>query len=125
MKSFRGVRLIGLLAGMLLFSSLGAAQDKKLMHCFFFTPVAEATPAQWDAFYKATYALPGKIPGVSKVWAGKLRSTSADREYGVCMEMANEATLKTYAAHPAHADWVKVYAKVRVEGTSTFDIIEH
>lgn len=124
MKSFRGVRLMGLLAGMLLFSSLGAAQEKKLMHCFFFTPIAEATQADWDAFYKSTYALPGKIPGLTTVWAGKLRRATANREYGVCMEMANEAALKVYADHPAHTDWVKVYEKVRVAGTSTFDIIE-
>ena len=123
--SFREVRLIGLLAGILLFSSLGAAQEKKLMHCFFFTPITEATQAEWDAFYKATYDLPDKIPGLDKVWAGKLRTTSKNRDYGVCMEITNEAALKIYTDHPAHSDWVKVYAKVRVAGTSTFDIIEH
>jgi hypothetical protein len=39
------------------------------------------------------------------------------------MEMDGEAALKTYAGHPAHTEWVKVYSKVRQEGTTTVDII--
>jgi hypothetical protein len=39
------------------------------------------------------------------------------------MEMRDEATLKRYATDPAHAEWVKAYEKVRVAGTTTFDIL--
>jgi hypothetical protein len=39
------------------------------------------------------------------------------------MEMANEDTLKTYTDHPFHKQWVDVYSKVRVEGTTTFDVL--
>jgi hypothetical protein len=64
---------------------------------------------------------------VSRVWHGKLRRPlnvgGAVREYGVCMEMADEAALATYAKHAAHDAWVKVYEKVRVAGTTTFDIL--
>ena len=43
-----------LLAG-LLFSALAAhAGEKTVMHCFAWTPVKEATPADWEAFYKAS-----------------------------------------------------------------------
>ena len=39
------------------------------------------------------------------------------------MEFSDEAALKTYAVHPAHDDWIKAYEKVRVAGTTTFDIL--
>ena len=39
------------------------------------------------------------------------------------MELADEAALETYAGHPAHDAWVKIYEKVRVAGTTTFDIL--
>ncbi len=133
---------------LLLFSGSLAAQPK-LMHCFYFTAVETATPADWDAFYKATGALPGKIPGLTRVWYGKLRMpmgifnpdpetakklrggeksatgtvTMVQRQHGVCMEMDGPEALKTYAAHPAHKEWDAVYQKVRQYGTTTFDII--
>jgi hypothetical protein len=126
-----------------------AAGEKKLMHCFAFTVIDTATDADWQAFYKATDALPSKIPGVSKVWYGKLLrplpqfSTDAEtrkklqagekdvtgpvtmrqRQAGVCMEMAGEAALKDYAAHPYHKEWEAAYSKVRVPGTTTYDIV--
>ena len=57
----------------LLFSIAAAhAGENKVMHCFAWTPVKEATPADWSAFYKASDALPKKIKGISKVWYGKL-----------------------------------------------------
>lgn len=105
-----------------------SAGEKKLLHCFAFTVVKEATDADWKAFQAATDALPKKMSGiVSRVWLGKLRRplrvASDVREYGVCMEMTNEAALQAYASHAAHAEWVKAYEKVRVEGTTTFDIL--
>lgn len=104
-------------------ASVVCAAEGTLMHCFYYTPIAEATDADWQAFYKATDALPGKIPGLTKVWHGKLRRPTLKREHGVCMEMKDEATLKTYAEHPAHADWLKAYEKVRQPGTTTFDFV--
>jgi hypothetical protein len=135
----------------LVFPSLGAAGEKKLMHCFAWTPVKEATPADWEAFYKASDALPEKIKGITKVWYGKLMSpltqvgvgkiddatlksfragesvnapvTRVAREYGMCMEMTGENVLKAYADDPYHKTWVAAYSKIRVEGTTTFNII--
>lgn len=142
-------RLAVLLAAVSLLVAPVQAGEKKLMHCFTFTVVDAATDADWQAFRAATDALPEKIPGLSRVWYGKLLrplaifNVDADarkklgagdkdvaakvnrvtRQYGVCMEMADEAGLKAYAAHPAHAEWVKAYEKVRVYGTTTFDIL--
>lgn len=106
------------------------AREKTLMHCFYFTPVAEASAADWDAFYEETDELPDKIDELLRVWAGRLRSRApvADqvklgRTYGACFEFEDEAALQIYAEHPAHDAWVKAYEKVRVRGTTTFDIV--
>ena len=135
----------------LVFPTLAAAGEKKLMHCFAWTAVKDATPADWEAFYKASDALPSKIKGISKVWYGKLASpltqvsvgkiddatlksfrageavnapiTRVAREYGMCMEMDNEDVLKAYANDPYHKTWVEAYSKIRVEGTTTFNIL--
>ena len=143
------IRLTVSLAVLVLLAGVATAGEKKLMHCFVFTPVEAATAADWEAFYRATDELPGKILGLSRVWHGKLARNlpifGADREankklaagekettgtvtrrvrtYGVCMEFADDAALKAYAGHAAHADWVKVYEKVREYGTTTFDIL--
>ena len=140
--------LILILAVAMLATGLTAG-EKKLMHCFYFTEVAGATAADWDAFAKATDALPGKIPGLTRVWHGKLArpmtlfSVDGDarkkltagedkvaatasrvvRQRGVCMEFADDAALKAYGPHAAHKEWDAAYAKVRVAGTTTVDFM--
>ena len=121
------------------------------MHCFAWTAVKEATPADWDAFYQASDALPSKIKGVTKVWYGELASPlnqvslgkvapeefkkfqagetvaaeirRVNRQYGMCMEMADAAALKAYDSDPYHKVWEAAYTKVRVDGTTTFNIL--
>jgi len=136
-------------ACLFLFAGIVSAGEKKLMHCFYFTAVESATDADWQAFFKATDELPNKIPGVSRVWYGKLsrpltmlatadaetrKKLAADgtatgpitrvvRQFGVCMEMADEAALKTYGAHPYHQEWEAAYFKVRQYGTNTVDFM--
>jgi len=104
-----------------------AVTQKSLMHVFAYTPVAGATQADFDAFRKATADMVGKLPGLRKAWVGKLRrplnQEGGKREYGVAMEFDNEAALDVYATHPAHTEWVKVYDRVRVPGTTTIDIL--
>ncbi len=121
MRNLLVVLTLTLLAGAL------SAGDGKLMHCFYFTVVEGASEADWQAFYKATDELPGKIPGLLDVWHGKLRRPlrvgANQRQYGVCMEMQDEAALKVYADHPAHKAWEQVYFKIRQPGTTTVDII--
>jgi hypothetical protein len=145
----KSMRKLQLVVCLLILSGALSAGEKKLMHCFTFTPIANATDADWQAFHKATDELPGKIPGLTKVWYGKLRQKlnvfNADREaqkklasgsetatgevrrfvreYGVCMEMADASMLKSYTDHPAHKAWEEVYSKVRQPGTTTFDLI--
>lgn len=146
----RSVRLTAC-ATLLWFSQAAHAGDKTLMHCFAWTPVKDATPADWAAFYKASDALPQKIKGILRVWYGKLDSplsqtklgniesptfqkyrdgeavtvpvTRITRDYGMCMEMKDADVLKKYDADPYHKVWTDAYSKVRVEGTTTFNIL--
>jgi hypothetical protein len=145
------------------------AQDQKVMHCFTYTQIEAATPADWAAFAKATDALPGQIPGLVSVWYGKLarpmglfmpempprppapatadakppapspemekmaklragetvemKIKAQQRQQGVCMLFSSQDALKAYSKHEAHAAWMKAYEKVRVPGTTTFDIL--
>jgi hypothetical protein len=144
-------RLATCVAGLILMTSGAGAADKTLMHCFAWTSIKEATPEQWQAFFKASDALPSKIKGVKKVWYGKLANplgqtsiTKMDadttkkyragekvstevqrtpRDWGMCMEMTSLDALKTYDADPYHKTWIEAYSKVRVEGTTTFDFV--
>ncbi len=143
--------LLSSIAAVTLLSSGLLAGEKHMMHCFAFTAKPEATPADWEAFYKATDEMPSKMPMVKMVWAGKLRNPLAQftidaearkqfnattttatvpatrlvRQYGACLAMENDgaATLKAYTAHPYHKVWTAAYEKVRVSGTTTYDII--
>lgn len=141
-------------ATIILASGMAAAADKGpgkgMMHCFAYTPITEATEADWQAFYKATDEMPAKIPQVKQVWYGKLRSplhqfgtsdaaarkkamagekgvqgelTYVKREHGVCMLMGGPDDLKTYTQNPYHKVWMAAYEKVRVAGTTTYDIV--
>ena len=134
---------------LLLTSGLAPAGEKGMMHCFAFTVIPEATDADWKAFAAATDMWPSKFSGVQKVWHGKLRSPLAQytitaearkqlaagekdvdtkanrlmRQHGVCMLMDGPQTLKEYTGVPFHKEWMAKYEKVRVAGTTTYDIL--
>ena len=121
------------LAVLALLLPTAVAGEKSLMHCFAFTEIEEASEDDWAAFLKATNELPDEIDGLHKVWVGKLRRPLRQfgrnqdeprlRQWGICMEMTDEAALAVYANHEAHTAWVELYSKVRVPGTTTFDIL--
>jgi hypothetical protein len=144
-------RIAATAAALLLMTGAATAADKTLMHCFAWTSIKEATPEQWQAFFKASDELPNKIKGIKKVWYGKLANplgqtsvtqmdqdsrkkyTGGDkvnaevqrtpRDWGMCMEMTNLEALKAYDGDPFHNTWTAAYEKVRVDGTTTFNII--
>jgi hypothetical protein len=134
----------------ILMSGALTAGEKSLMHCFAYTAIEGASQADWDAFHKASDELPKKMSIVKRVWYGKLRGPLAifqvdaaaskklrageknveakanfvSRQQGMCIEFAGEAdVLKAYTAHPFHATWMAAYEKVRVAGTTTYDIL--
>jgi adenosylmethionine-8-amino-7-oxononanoate aminotransferase len=105
------------------------ASQKRLVHAFAYTAEAAATAEDFANLKTATDALVGKIPGLTKVWTGKLLqpldagANVPKRTHGIVMEFENEAALKAYGDHPEHKVWERVYRKVRVPGTTTFDIV--
>jgi len=141
--------LLTVAAAALLTSGLAAAGEKGMMHCFAFTVIPEATDADWKAFAEATDQWPKKFKGIKQVWHGKLRAPLAQftvdaearkklaaggkevdakanrlmRQHGVCMVMEGPDTLKEYTANPFHKEWTAKYEKVRVAGTTTYDIL--
>jgi hypothetical protein len=136
-------------AALTILTATASAGEKKLMHCFAFTAVDSAADADWQAFFKATDALPSKIPGVTHVWYGKLQRPMnvyfpdeatgkklrdgaktatgpverVTRQWAVCMEMADANALTSYGSAPYHKDWDAAYTKVRVEGTTTMNFM--
>ena len=122
-----------LAAGLLLFLAgcvagrMSAESQKTLMHVFAYTPLEGSTPQEFEDFKLATAAMVGQIPGLRKVWVGKLREPlpveTRIHTYGVAMEFDNEEALGVYAEHPAHDAWIDVYDKVRLQGTTTLDIL--
>jgi hypothetical protein len=120
-------RRLAVCAAVLALSTAAHAGDKKLMHCFAFTSIQEATPADWKGFFKASDALPRKINGVNKVWYGKLSSPLF--LYGVSADADGQKKLRagdTVAAPVKRVvrEWGgDAYSKVRVEGTTTFNFI--
>jgi hypothetical protein len=64
--------------------------------------------------------------GVQKFRAGQAVTvpvTRVAREYGMCMEMTGADVLKAYDTDPYHKVWTEAYAKVRVDGTTTYNIL--
>lgn len=104
-----------------------AATQKTLLHVFAYTPRQGATPQDYENFKRATAGMLGKIPGLRRVWIGKLREPfpagGEIREYAVAMEFDDLEALPVYADHPAHREWEQMYERVRKQGTTTLDIL--
>ena len=136
MKGLMAGRLAKAAAGMVLFIAgwvVGqqwaiprTGTETTLMHVFAFTPLEDATEQDFAAFHAATAEMVAQIPGLRRAWFGRLLQpipgTPRPREYGVAMEFDSVEALRAYAGHPAHSAWEQVYARVRVQGTTTLDI---
>jgi len=145
------MRFFCLVISFLLAASTLAAENT-VVHCFAFTKLAGASESDWEQFRTLTRALPQKINGLTRVTHGPLRRpvgqiemmsnpssedlkkfvagqpieakiVNANREYGACFEFQSEAAFLAYGKHAAHTDWEAAYKKVRVPGTTTFQIV--
>jgi len=151
MKLTKTTRAAVWAAAILISTASASAGEKTLMHCFAWTPIKEATDADWQAFFKASDALPQKIKSITRVWYGKLAAplgqtaiakmepenfkkfqagenvtgevNRVQRQWGMGMEMKDADTLKAYDSDPYHKIWTDAYAKIRVDGTTTFNIL--
>lgn len=145
------MRLCSFLLAAVLFDAPHVRAADTVMHCFAWTAKPEAINADWAAFASASNEIPKKIKGVVRVWYGKLASplgqvsiagmepgnfkkfnagesvttpvTRLWRHYAMCIEMTGPDALKAYDVDPYHQIWNAAYEKVRVEGTTTFDML--
>lgn len=134
MQKLFAIKTVLLIGGALLFAAgcvVGQQSAKRphtVLHVFAYTPLQSATQKDFDEFKQATGEMVGKVPGLRRVWVGKLREpvpaeNEVIRTFGVAMEFDNLQALNDYASNPIHREWERVYEKVRVRGTTTLDIV--
>jgi hypothetical protein len=94
-------------------------QPKTLIHVVALKWKASATPQQREAAIDGIKTMAGKIPGIKNVWlkTNKVQGISQTNTYDAAfaIEFADEASLKAYATHPAHDEWMKLYEVAREE----------
>jgi antibiotic biosynthesis monooxygenase (ABM) superfamily enzyme len=94
-------------------------EPKTLIHVVALKWKASATPAQRQAAIDGIRTMAGKIPGIKNVWlkTNKVQGISQANPYDAAfaIEFADEASLKAYATHPAHDEWMKLYEPAREE----------
>ncbi len=45
------------------------------------------------------------------------------RQHGACFQFKDKAAFDAYGKSPAHETWTKLYEKIRVDGTTTYQIL--
>ena len=86
----------------------------------------DATDAQKQVAFDAAKELVGKVPGLHRVWAKKVKlqtQTSDGKAYDaiIAMEFTDEAALEAYTKHPASKKWYDAYNPIRQE-SRTHDV---
>ena len=65
-------------------------------------------------------------PTIDKFRAGEVINAPIKRlvrQHGACFQFKDKAAFDAYSKSPVHDEWTKLYAKVRVDGTTTFQIL--
>jgi len=97
-------------------------QPKSVVHLVSLKWKAEASPEARQKAIDGVKTMAERIPGIKNVWLKTLRvqSPTQDRPFDAvfAIEFADEAAVKAYADHPAHAEWEKIYLAVRDESRS-------
>jgi len=97
--------------------------EKTLIHTIAFKQMDGSTPEQVEQVWAATRKMAGQIPGLKRVWMGKVTNRGPSFTHGIVMEFENAEALTAYAPHPAHKEWEAVYFKVRTPGSNTIDVV--
>ncbi|MBI4460644.1 MAG: Dabb family protein [Acidobacteria bacterium] len=120
------------LAGLLFASGWVVGQQRPttqrtVIHAVAWTAQKDATPEGLEDFRRATETLLDTMPGLRRAWVGKLRQPlvvgDLRRDYGLILEFENLATKEAYSSHPNRAPWAAVWEKVRIPGSTNFDVI--
>ena len=104
-----------------------ASTEKGTVHAVAWTAGESFTPQGFEDFKKATADLIGTMPGLKRAWVGKLRVPlvvgEVTRNYGLILEFEDLKTREAYSTHPARVPWAKVWEKIRIPGSTNFDVI--
>ena len=105
----------------------GGTTQKTTIHAVAWTPQENATPQAFEDFKKATEHLVEVMPGLQRAWVGKLRRPlvhgDVTRTYGLVLEFDDVDSKVAYSSHSTRAPWAEVWSKVRVPGSTNFDVI--
>jgi len=130
-KLFGGKTLLCLVGCMLFLAGwlLGqekTATQKTVIHAAAWTALDTLTPEQFDNFKKETAAMVGKVPGLKRVWVGRLREPvtvgGSKRDHGIILEFADVKSKEAYSnIHPS--PWYEDFNKVRQPSSTNFDVV--
>ena len=101
---------------------LGANQfgkPKSLIHVVTVQWKTDTTDAQKKAVLEGIEKMAGEIPGIKNVWLNSIKVQPREYTSAFVMEFESKAALDAYAKHPAHADWMKLYAPVHEESRTS------
>ena len=129
------IRRMFAIAGLALTLTAGAAlaqnkfgQPKSILHIVTVLWKEDATEAQKVKAVDGVKEMAAKIPGVTNVWVktvkvqgrGPGKNGQPGRPYDALfvMEFKDQAAFDSYADHPAHRAWEKVYLEIREQSTT-------
>jgi len=120
----------GILAGCLLVAVFAAGivigqnrfgQPKSVLHIITVKWKAEATAEQKQQALDGVKTMAAKIPGITNVYLRTVKVQPGEYNNVIVMEFKDEAAFATYADHPAHREWEKLYIPIRGE-SRTHDV---
>jgi hypothetical protein len=92
-------------------------QPKSVVHVVALKWNADSTPEQRQKAIDGIKTMAAKIPGIQNIWLKTLKVQGVSSEIpfdaAFVIEFKDEASLKAYATHPAHDEWMKIYEPVR------------
>src|SRR3990170_1557846 len=99
MRTLFGGKTLYLVLGSMLFAAgwlagqQNAATQKTTIHAAAWTSLKDMKQQDLDAFRKVASGMVGKVPGLKRVWIGKLREPfiagNLTRDYGIVLEFEN------------------------------------
>jgi hypothetical protein len=121
------------LAGALLFVSgwlLGnenAVTQQTTIHAAAWTAADSMTQQDFDNFKKLSAGLVGQVPGLRRIWVGKLAkpitAEGIQRNYGVVLEFDDAKSKEAYSSNRP-PEWYATLNKLRnPQGSTSFDVV--
>ena len=103
-----------------------ASTQKTTIHAAAWTARDGLGQQDFENFKKETAGLVGKVPGLRRVWVGKLRAPinaeGVQRNYGIILEFDGVKSKEAYSDnHPS--PWYENFGKLRQPGSTNFDVV--